>query len=136
MPDIYTRQKRHEIMSNVRGRDTQPEKLVRAHLRKIGIRYRANRKDLPGRPDIVVPKAHTVIFVHGCFWHGHECAKGRSLPKTNQNFWAEKISRNLERDKENVRDLETRGWKVLIVWECEARHGDALEASLSRLLRA
>ena len=116
--DKFTAEKRSSIMSSVRNKDTKPEIFIRSLLHKNGFRFRLHRKDLPGSPDIVLPKLKTVIFVHGCFWHGHDCAKGRR-PASNQEFWNEKLDKNLLRDSSNYDALNLLGWKVKIIWECE-----------------
>lgn len=120
MPDIFAPEKRHEIMQNVKAKNTAPEIKLRSLLHKNGFRFRVNRKDLPGKPDIVLPKYRAVIFVHGCFWHGHDCPRGQR-PQTNADFWNQKIDRNVIRDKSDVSLLESLGWRVLIVWECEIK---------------
>lgn len=120
MPDIFAPEKRHEIMQNVKTKNTAPEIKLRSLLHKNGFRFRVNRKDLPGKPDIVLPKYRAVIFVHGCFWHGHDCPRGQR-PQTNADFWKQKIDRNVIRDKSDVSLLESLGWRVLIVWECEIK---------------
>lgn len=120
MPDIFAPEKRHEIMQNVKTKNTAPEIKLRSLLHKNGFRFRVNRKDLPGKPDIVLPKYSAVIFVHGCFWHGHDCPRGQR-PQTNADFWNQKIDRNVIRDKSDVSLLESLGWRVLIVWECEIK---------------
>lgn len=120
MPDIFAPEKRHEIMQNVKTKNTAPEIKLRSLLHKNGFRFRVNRKDLPGKPDIVLPKYRAVIFVHGCFWHGHDCPCGQR-PQTNADFWNQKIDRNVIRDKSDVSLLESLGWRVLIVWECEIK---------------
>lgn len=120
MPDIFAPEKRHEIMQNVKTKNTAPEIKLRSLLHKNGFRFRVNRKDLPGKPDIVLPKYRAVIFVHGCFWHGHDCPRGQQ-PQTNADFWNQKIDRNVIRDKSDVSLLESLGWRVLIVWECEIK---------------
>lgn len=117
--DIFTPEKRHVIMSHIRSKDTRPEKLVRKYLFSRGYRFRKNVKGLPGTPDIVMRKYRTVIFVHGCFWHGHPCQKHK--PRTRPQFWEEKIGRNRERDARNKADLLEMGWNVLTVWECQLR---------------
>lgn len=108
-------------MSKITGKETKPEILVRKYLFARGFRYRKNVKELPGKPDIVLPKFKTVIFVHGCFWHGHKDCPKAALPSTNTKFWKEKISKTIERDKTNSLDLENKGWKVLTVWQCELK---------------
>ena len=106
-------------MRAVRSKDTTPELAVRSLLHSLGYRYRLHRRDLPGCPDIVLPKYRTVIFVHGCFWHGHSCKRGARRPHTNAEYWHHKIKRNGERDKANQKMLRCVGWNVLVVWECE-----------------
>ena len=118
MADIVDRETRSRMMSGIRGKDTKPEILVRKALHAAGYRFRLHRKDLPGKPDIVLPRYRTVVFVHGCFWHGHKC-KHFKWPKTREDFWREKIMRNMERDREAVAALEKLGWTVKVVWECE-----------------
>ena len=115
--DRYSTEKRSYLMSQVKSRDTKPEIIVRSILHKNGLRFRLHRKDLPGCPDIVLPKYKIAIFVHGCFWHGHDCPKGRR-PATNQEFWNKKIDRNMGRDKSNYVLLQSLGWSVKIIWEC------------------
>ena len=120
MSDIYSSAKRSSIMSKISGKNTKPELIVRSFLHKHGYRFRLHRKDLPGKPDIYLPKYKTVIFVHGCYWHRHRnCKKGRSFPKTNQQFWQDKFNKTIERDKLSQAMLRKQGWKVLIIWECE-----------------
>ena len=109
-------------MSKIRSKDTIPELALRKALFARGFRYRVNDKQLPGKPDIVLPKYKTVIFIHGCFWHSHEGCKYAYTPKTNTEFWVNKITSNAERDKINLQKLTTLGWNVLTVWECEIRH--------------
>lgn len=121
--DIWSREKRSEVMSRIRNKGTKPEVTLRKALFARGFRYRVNVKTLPGEPDIVLPRYKTVIFVHGCFWHGHPGCKYAYTPKSNTEFWINKISGNKERDAIVKRELEESGWKVIIVWECEIRHG-------------
>lgn len=120
MPDVFDTVKRSQIMSRVKSKNTAPEIKLRSILHRQGFRFRLNRKDLPGKPDIVLPKYRAVIFVHGCFWHGHDCKRGRR-PQTNQIFWNEKIDKNIKRDELNVSKLKDLGWRVLIVWDCEIK---------------
>ena len=122
-------------MAHVKTKDTAPEVKLRSILHKNGFRFRLNRKDLPGKPDIVLPKYKTVIFVHGCFWHGHDCKRGRR-PQTNTEFWNKKIDENIKRDKLDVIKLEELGWRVLVVWECELKkqNQDALVLRLKEFL--
>lgn len=108
-------------MSHVRGKDTKPEVMVRQYLFANGFRYRLYRKDLPGKPDIVIPKYKTVIFINGCFWHGHSGCKYATIPEANHDFWLAKISGNIERDKSNHAKLFELGWKVIEIWQCELK---------------
>ena len=108
-------------MSHVRGKDTKPEVMVRKFLFAQGFRYRLYRKDLPGKPDIVLPKYKTVIFINGCFWHGHSGCKYATIPEANHDFWLAKISGNIERDKSNYAKLFELGWKVIEIWQCELK---------------
>jgi DNA mismatch endonuclease (patch repair protein) len=107
-------------MSRIRGRDTGPERQVRAALHRAGYRFRLHRKSLPGRPDIVLPKYRTVVFVHGCFWHRHSRCRFAYTPKSRVPFWNAKFAANVERDRRNVRELKRLGWRVVTVWECQA----------------
>jgi DNA mismatch endonuclease (patch repair protein) len=124
---------RKKAMSAVRGRDTTPERRVRSLLHSMGLRFRLHRKTLPGCPDIVLPKHRAVIFVHGCFWHGHTCRKGRRLPVTNANYWLNKITRNKKRDRLTVAALKKLGWQVLVLWECRL-DDDSLEQQIATFL--
>lgn len=117
MVDVLTPEQRSFNMSRIRGKDTKPELILRRGLHALGFRYQLHRKDLPGRPDLVFPRYQTVIFVHGCFWHGHDCSLFR-WPATRAEFWHEKIGRNRERDKNAVHQLKQQGWRVITVWEC------------------
>lgn len=118
-----TPEQRYICMSHNRARNTGPEMLLRHALWRQGFRYRINIKTLPGSPDIVLPKYRTAIFVHGCFWHGHNGCKYYTVPKTNTEFWVAKVARNKERDQEVWRKLEAKGWYVIIVWECQLKKG-------------
>mgnify|MGYP003803946411 CR=1 FL=1 len=120
--DILSKQQRSECMSKIRSKNTKPELALRKALYARGFRYRVNDTKLPGTPDIVLPKYKTIIFLHGCFWHGHEKCKYFNIPKTNTEFWIDKITSNVERDKVNLQKLTSLGWYVLTVWECEIRH--------------
>ena len=118
--DDLTKEQRHKNMSNIRSKNTKPEEKVRKDLFSRGFRYRKNVRSLPGCPDIVLPKYHTVIFVNGCFWHKHDC--GRFVwPSSNQEYWIPKINRNVERDQINQDELRKMGWQVLVVWECSLK---------------
>lgn len=131
MADTKTPDARSENMSHIRSVDTKPEEIVRKFLFKHGFRFRKNDKRYPGKPDIVLPKYRTVVFVNGCFWHMHGCSRSR-LPRSNLAYWKPKIERNIWRDAENQRQLEADGWKVVIIWECELKKSVA-EERLTRL---
>ena len=133
MSDIFSQTKRSDIMSKISSKDTKPEILVRMFLFSKGFRYRINVKTLPGKPDIVLPKYKTIIFVNGCFWHGHNCKKGK-LPSSNTDFWKEKISNNKSRDAKNSDLLVKLGWKVIIIWQCEISKIDNRTKILNKLL--
>ena len=119
-------------MAAVRGRDTKPEIAVRSKLFHEGYRFRLHRRDLPGCPDIILLRFHTAVFVHGCFWHGHSCRRGK-LPDTNKEFWAAKIQGNIRRDKANLTTLQEKGWSVFVIWACELKTGT--ETLLQHLAR-
>ena len=132
MADTMTMFQRHYTMSRVHSASTKPELKLRQALWRLGFRYRVNDKRLPGKPDIVLPKYRTVIFIHGCFWHGHKDCKFYTAPKTNTEFWTAKITRNKERDQEVWRQLEAKGWSVIIVWECQLKKA-ALDETIGRV---
>jgi DNA mismatch endonuclease (patch repair protein) len=121
MTDVHSKETRSYNMSRIRGKDTKPEMLVRRFLHGQGFRYRLHVKDLPGKPDIVLPKYKTVIFVHGCFWHGHEGCRYYVVPKTRTDWWLEKINRNVLNDQFSKQLLITQGWNVIEIWECELK---------------
>ena len=121
-------------MSAIRGKDTRPEMLVRRYLHACGIRFRLHSRQLPGRPDIVLPRFRTVVFVHGCFWHRHPGCHLASTPATRTEFWSAKFSRNVERDRENASALAAMGWQVLTIWECETRDPLLLDQLFWRIL--
>ena len=133
--DNQTKEQRHYTMSRIRGKDTKPEILVRKYLFGLGLRYRKNDKRLPGHPDIVFPKYKAVVFVNGCFWHGHEGCKYYVLPKSNCEFWSSKIERNRARDVRDRQELEAKGWRVIVVWECELKKSKRDE-TLERVYRS
>ena len=133
MTDIYSKSKRSDIMSQISGKDTKPEVLVRKYLFSKGFRFRRNDPRYPGKPDIILPKYKTAIFIHGCFWHGHECKTGK-LPETRKEFWMKKICDNKTRDKKNKSELEADGWTVLTVWDCEINSIIKRERRLNLLL--
>jgi DNA mismatch endonuclease, patch repair protein len=119
--DRLTPEQRSRNMSRVRGKNTGPERKVRSMLHRMGYRFRLHRKDLPGKPDVVLSKYKTVVFVHGCFWHRCPKCSAATLPKTRKAFWKKKLEGNADRDRRNVRDLKKMGWKVITVWECELK---------------
>jgi len=127
--DIYSKEKRSEVMSRVRSSDTKPERAVRSALHRLGYRFRLHRSDLPGKPDIVLPRLKTVIFVHGCFWHQHGCKKSKP-PQQNATFWQKKLLSNVARDQAVAVRLEESGWKVVVVWECQFKQGGPQQFSL------
>jgi len=135
MSDIFTKQKRSEIMSKISGKETKPEILVRKFLFANGFRYRKNDKRYPGKPDIILPKYKIIIFIHGCFWHGHNCPAGK-LPETRKKFWETKIKGNIERDNRNITDLGKQGWKVLTIWQCELKNKKVIENTFKQLTNA
>ncbi|MDZ7685363.1 MAG: very short patch repair endonuclease [Gammaproteobacteria bacterium] len=118
--DVVDQATRSRMMSGIKGKDTRPEILIRKGLHRLGFRYRLHGADLPGKPDLVFPKYHAVIFVHGCFWHKHDCHLFK-WPSTRKEFWRQKIESNAARDERNVRQLEESGWKVLRIWECSIK---------------
>jgi DNA mismatch endonuclease (patch repair protein) len=136
MTDVYSAEKRSAVMRRVKGRDTTPELTVRRLLTALGVRYRLHRKDLPGKPDIVMAGRRLAIFVHGCFWHGHDCARGARVPKANRDYWLGKVGRNRQRDGVSRAALEAAGWRVETIWECEMKDEAALKGRLEALLQA
>lgn len=134
MSDVFTPEKRSAVMRRVKGKDTSPELAVRKALTALGARYRLNRKDLPGSPDIVMAGRRLAIFVHGCFWHGHDCARGSRVPKANREYWTAKVARNVARDARTAAELAAAGWRVETIWECELKDAEALRARLEGLL--
>ena len=132
--DVFSPEKRSAVMRRVKGRDTGPEMTVRRALRAIGVGYRLGGAGLPGRPDVVMKGRRAVIFVHGCFWHGHDCARGARQPKANADYWLAKIGRNRERDRTSEEALAAEGWRVLTLWECELKDAAALTARLRSFL--
>ena len=129
MEEVKTDRDRSRIMRAVKSKDTTPEIAVRRLVHSLGYRYRLHRRELPGKPDLVFAPRKKVIFVHGCFWHGHDCKRGARIPKSNTNYWRQKISRNRERDAVTLHKLKTSGWDVLVIWECEVRD-DGLDRRL------
>lgn len=133
MPDKFSKEKRSDIMSKISGKNTKPEIIVRKYLFSKGLRFRINVKALPGKPDIVLPKFKVAIFVHGCFWHGHSCKRGK-LPETNKEFWQNKINKNIDRDNKNLSELEEIGWKVITIWQCEIKNKKLEQNRLNLLI--
>lgn len=131
MSDVFSKEKRSWIMSRITGRDTKPEIIVRKMIHSLGFRFRLHVRTLPGNPDIVLPRHRKIIFVHGCFWHGHENCKRSRRPSTNRGFWDKKISGNIERDKTIIAELNEFGWNALIIWQCEIKN----QKKLSELLK-
>jgi DNA mismatch endonuclease (patch repair protein) len=134
MTDVFSKEKRSWIMSRVKGCDTKPERLIRSLVHRMGFRFRVHRRALPGNPDIVLPRHRKVIFVHGCFWHGHKRCPRSKRPTTNKSFWERKLDGNIERDKRFRTELQRMGWKVLVVWQCETRNQETLLGKLGRFL--
>lgn len=130
--DVHDKETRSYNMSCIKGKNTRPEEIVRKYLFSQGFRYRKNDKRLPGTPDIVLPKYKTVIFVNGCFWHGHEGCRYFVIPKTNTEFWTKKIETNRNRDIRKINDIQILGWKVIVVWECQLKKEKA-DITLSNL---
>ncbi len=134
MTDVFDPAKRSAVMRRVKDRDTGPEKTVRRLLTALGVRYRLHRTDLAGKPDIVMTGRRLVILVHGCFWHGHDCARGARVPKANRDYWLTKVGRNRERDVASNAALLAAGWRVEVIWECELKDEARLRERLAGLL--
>ena len=134
MADTVTPDQRSRIMAQVKSKDTKPELLVRSLLHRLGYRFRLHRKDLPGKPDIVLPRHRKAIFVHGCFWHGHTGCKRSARPTSRADYWNAKIDRNMQRDATATAQLAALGWTVLTLWECELRPAEALNDRLHGFL--
>lgn len=135
MADTFTKAKRSEIMSNIGGKNTAPELRVRRLLHALGYRFRLHRDDLPGKPDIVLPRHRKIVLIHGCFWHAHLGCPRAALPTTNTLFWEKKIGGNKKRDRRVVRELHTLGWDVLVLWQCQLKNVEVLTRRLLRFLR-
>ncbi len=134
--DVFTPEKRSAVMRRVKGRDTSPEIAVRRMLRAAGIGYRLGGRGLPGKPDVVMQGRRTVVFVHGCFWHGHDCARGSRKPKANADYWTAKLTRNVTRDRQVVARLTNDGWRVVTVWECGLKASDAADRLIAEVTQA
>ncbi len=128
-------EQRSRIMRAVKGRDTGPELIVRRLAHSMGYRFRLHRKDLPGSPDLVFPRLRKIVFVHGCFWHGHSCKRGARVPKANRDYWTKKITRNRTRDVGVISELSRMGWRVSVFWECEIADAKLVRTRLDRFLR-
>jgi DNA mismatch endonuclease (patch repair protein) len=135
MADIFSKEKRSQIMAAITGKETKPEIAVRSFLFSKGFRFRKNVKTLPGTPDIVLPKYKFIILVHGCFWHGHKNCNKATLPTSNTTFWKEKIQSNLKRDKKVRLALKRSGWTVFTIWECEIKNIASFERTMKKLLK-
>lgn len=133
MTDTMTPEQRHKCMAAIKGKDTKPEMIVRRYLHALGYRYGLHNRKLPGSPDLVLRRLRTVIFIHGCFWHGHEGCKYYRLPQSNVEFWSDKITRNRQRDAFAKAQLEKKGWTVITVWECDLKNKKKREETLERL---
>jgi DNA mismatch endonuclease, patch repair protein len=133
--DTVTSERRSANMARIRSANTKPEMIVRSAAHRLGFRFRIHRRDLPGKPDLVFAGRKKIIFVHGCYWHGHGCKVGGSGPKSNQSYWGPKIARNKARDDSTIAALRRSGWKVLVIWECEARNAAKLADRLRNFLR-
>jgi len=134
MADIFSKIKRSEVMSKVTAKDTRPEVKVRKFLFSKGFRYRKNDKRFPGKPDIILPKYKTAIFVHGCFWHHHDNCRAAALPQTNYEFWKNKMETNIKRDRKNQKDLKKLGWKILVIWQCQIKNRELFEKTMKRTI--
>ena len=134
--DVFDKKKRSWIMSRVKGRNTRPELIVRSMVHLMGLRFRLHDEKLPGKPDLALPRHKKVIFIHGCFWHGHKGCKRSARPATNKVFWSEKLDRNIARDKKNIRLLVKEGWDVLVIWQCQTRDMENLSLRLHKFLRS
>lgn len=134
MADIFSKRKRSEIMASISSKETKPEILVRKYLFSLGFRFRKNVKNLRGTPDIVLPKYKTIIFIHGCFWHGHKCKKG-VRPNSHKLFWNKKIQSNIERDRKTQKALRQDGWTVLTIWECSLTPKFKFESTMKNVSR-
>ena len=134
MTDVFTPEQRSRVMARVKAKNTKPEMTLRRLAHALGYRFRLHRKDLPGSPDLVFPGRRKVIFVHGCFWHGHDCPRGARKPKQNAAYWAAKIARNQARDAAAQTELAELGWDVAVIWECQMKDMDALGNRLNAFL--
>ena len=136
MTDIVDPKRRSEMMASIRSRNTAPELVVRRVAHRMGLRFRLQRKDLPGRPDLLFPKYRLALFVHGCFWHRHEGCRFASTPKSRTGFWTEKFATNVARDKRQEAALRELGWRVLVIWQCETKDEAAIERTLAQFINS
>ncbi len=137
MVDHISPEHRSWNMSRIRGKDTSPELVVRSYMHNLGFRFRLHKKNLPGRPDLILPKYNTVMFVHGCFWHQcPNCERGSRIPKSNVDYWEKKLNRNIERDRQHVKDLRGLGYKVITIWECQTKSEASLRKKIRTLISA
>ncbi len=136
MSDIFTKDKRSKIMSSIKNKDTRPELAVRSLLHRMGHRFRLHQKDLPGKPDIILKKHKTVVFVHGCYWHRHNCKRGQSMPSSNKEFWQRKFRGTIERDKKVQEQLKKLDWNVGVIWQCELKTQSDTVKKLENILAA
>ena len=134
MTDVFSKEKRSRIMSQIRSKSTKPEMVVRRALYSMGFRYRLHISELPGCPDIVLSKNKKAIFVHGCFWHGHDICKRSKRPETNTEFWNKKLENNIKRDGEIMEELKSLGWDVLVIWQCQTKNTSELNLKLKNFL--
>ncbi len=135
MADVFKPEQRSAVMRAVKSKNTTPELAVRKAAHAAGLRFRLNRADLPGKPDLVFPASKTALFVHGCFWHGHDCPRGARIPATNRAYWQAKIARNRTRDKASLAALKKLGWRGQVIWECDTRDAAALSRLIIRKLK-
>ena len=136
MADVFSPEQRSAVMRAVKSRNTAPELAVRRAAHALGLRFRLNRNDLPGKPDLVFPARRAALFVHTCFWHGHDCARGARMPAANRAYWQAKIGRNVKRDRTTLAALKKLGWKGAVIWECETRDPERLAKLITRKLKA
>lgn len=134
MADVFTPEQRSRIMRQVKSKNTSAEIEVRRIVWRLGFRYRLHRHDLPGVPDLVFPMRKKIIFIHGCFWHGHECARGNRIPKSNHEYWLAKVEKNKARDNANQESLQNKGWTIMIVWECALKNKATLSEEIRHFL--
>jgi len=134
MADVFTREERSRVMATVKSADTTPERKVRSIVHRLGYRFRLHRRDLPGNPDIVLPRHRKVIFVNGCFWHQHPRCSAADRPASNTEYWNKKLNRNIQRDRKNLRALRKAGWHPLVIWECQLKNEVRTEARIRHFL--